>query len=96
MKPNIKWTSVAKTAIGVGTILLSAIALFSRLNTSEHEREFIDPEQEREPNEPEEDNEQLSYSKPEKREYKGYVPIGCSACGGPYPMCRDGCPIFDD
>lgn len=23
------------------------------------------------------------------------VPIGCSACGGPYPMCKDSCNIFD-
>ena len=24
------------------------------------------------------------------------VPKGCAACGGPYPLCKDGCPIFDD
>ncbi len=31
---------------------------------------------------------------PEKKSYNGYVPKGCDACGGPYPLCRDGC--FDD
>jgi len=24
------------------------------------------------------------------------VPEGCVACGGPYPLCKDGCPLFDD
>lgn len=28
--------------------------------------------------------------------YHGYVPVGCSACGGNYPYCKDGCPLFDD
>ncbi len=26
--------------------------------------------------------------KPEK------VPVGCRACGGPYPMCKDSCGVF--
>ncbi len=24
------------------------------------------------------------------------IPVGCEACGGPYPLCCDGCPLFDD
>lgn len=24
------------------------------------------------------------------------IPEGCVACGGPYPICTDGCPLFDD
>lgn len=24
------------------------------------------------------------------------VPEGCIACGGPYPTCKDSCPVFDD
>lgn len=24
------------------------------------------------------------------------IPEGCSACGGPYPNCKDSCPMFDD
>ncbi len=23
------------------------------------------------------------------------VPVGCEACGGPYPLCKDSCNIFD-
>lgn len=23
------------------------------------------------------------------------VPVGCSACGGEYPNCKEGCPMFD-
>lgn len=26
----------------------------------------------------------------------GRIPVGCQACGGPYPLCKDGCPLFDD
>jgi hypothetical protein len=25
-----------------------------------------------------------------------YIPEGCSACGGDYPHCTEGCPLFDD
>lgn len=32
--------------------------------------------------------------KPEKKD--DYVPVGCAACGGPYPNCKDSCPIFDN
>ncbi len=42
----------------------------------------------------EKDNLPSSATKP--KEYRGYVPSGCRACGGPYPRCRDGCPVFDD
>ena len=39
-----------------------------------------------------EENEEL-----EDEEYDGLgVPVGCSACGGDYPYCKDSCPMFDD
>ena len=25
-----------------------------------------------------------------------YIPVGCRACGGDYPLCRQGCPMYDD
>lgn len=25
-----------------------------------------------------------------------YIPEGCRACGGDYPLCRQGCPMYDD
>ena len=28
--------------------------------------------------------------------YYSGIPEGCAACGGPYPNCKDSCPIFDD
>jgi len=31
-----------------------------------------------------------------KREYSGYTPTGCRACGGNYPLCRMGCNLYDD
>ena len=24
-----------------------------------------------------------------------YIPAGCSACGGPYPLCKTSCKLFD-
>lgn len=30
------------------------------------------------------------------KSYNGYTPWGCQCCGGPYPLCRDGCSAFDD
>lgn len=24
-----------------------------------------------------------------------YIPEGCAACGGDYPNCKSGCPMFD-
>jgi hypothetical protein len=26
----------------------------------------------------------------------GDIPVGCRACGGDYPNCKDSCPMFDD
>ena len=25
----------------------------------------------------------------------GRIPVGCEACGGPYPLCCGSCPMFD-
>lgn len=33
---------------------------------------------------------------PLKDGISGDIPEGCAACGGPYPSCRESCPIFDD
>lgn len=29
-------------------------------------------------------------------EDENYIPEGCRACGGPYPLCKQGCALFDD
>lgn len=42
------------------------------------------------------DEEYINYDKPLGKSYKGYTPWGCQCCGGPYPICRDGCSAFDD
>lgn len=31
-----------------------------------------------------------------EKEYRGYIPAGCRACGGPYPDCMTSCNLFDD
>lgn len=33
---------------------------------------------------------------PLKNSSGGKTPKACEACGGPYPLCKDGCAIFDD
>ena len=30
------------------------------------------------------------------KDYQGRIPSGCEACGGDYPICRNGCAMFDD
>ena len=39
---------------------------------------------------------QRGYSYVNDEVYKGYVPVGCRACGGPYPKCRTSCNLYDD
>ena len=29
------------------------------------------------------------------KQKKEKVPVGCEACGGPYPLCKDSCNLFD-
>lgn len=44
-----------------------------------------------------EQNYETLYKEDKKqREYKGHIPSGCAACGGPYPSCMSSCPLFDD
>lgn len=44
-----------------------------------------------------EQNYETVYKEDKKqREYKGHIPSGCAACGGPYPSCMSSCPMFDD
>lgn len=33
---------------------------------------------------------------PDEYEEAFGIPFGCSACGGDYPNCRQGCSLFDD
>lgn len=80
---NINWSKFAKAALGIGGVIASAICLLHNLKAQENKEEV-------------EDEYDLIYSSTKPKEYRGYVPSGCRACGGPYPMCRDGCNMFDD
>lgn len=48
--------------------------------------------------------EKKSSDREEKKERKNLAkssnqkstPSACKACGGPYPLCKDGCALFDD
>ena len=33
---------------------------------------------------------------PSYEEDYGDIPEGCLACGGDYPLCRQGCPLYDE
>lgn len=40
-----------------------------------------------------------SSDREEQEYYKRHIskiPVGCRACGGPYPSCKSSCPMFDD
>lgn len=34
--------------------------------------------------------------KEKAKKCREHIPFGCRACGGPYPMCKSSCPMFDD
>ena len=45
----------------------------------------------------EDQNEYNEYYDEYEEDYDdGLPPVGCRACGGPYPDCKDSCPIFDN
>lgn len=33
---------------------------------------------------------------PDYYEDDTYIPEGCRACGGDYPICKRGCPLYDE
>ena len=82
MKKSINWNKVLKVISSVGCIAITAFSVMSFLKQNDE----VDDA----------DNDGYDNIKPPKRDYRGYVPVGCSACGGPSPMCRDACPAFDD
>ena len=41
-------------------------------------------------------NSRIEREKQDSRRIKIDIPEGCLACGGPYPSCKDSCPVFDD
>ena len=43
----------------------------------------------------------VAFGEPDEDEGNDYygadgVPVGCRACGGDYPNCKDACPLFDN
>lgn len=77
----------AGASVALGAAALFAMQAFASLSSSESAND--------EPEQDDEFDDNPGYIS-RKKEYTGYVPAGCSACGGPYPMCKMGCPIFDD
>lgn len=39
---------------------------------------------------------EVEYTPRTQKEYRGYIPSGCNACGGPYPLCKMGCSLYDE
>lgn len=82
-KPKI--IKAVKWGVGIGLTIGTVVAALAVASSTE------------EPNDTETDEIPDEATKmPPKKSYQGYVPSGCRACGGPYPLCRDGCPAFDD
>ncbi len=80
-----KILGVAALCIGAVAVALASITSNEDGDTDENEySDDID------------DSDSNDFSVGKKKEYKGYIPVGCSACGGPYPDCMSSCPIYDD
>jgi hypothetical protein len=54
-------------------------------NQDEYEKIYDEPQKKKE------DSDVFQYATGRRKK-----PRGCDACGGPYPMCKIGCPAFDD
>lgn len=85
MGGKLKWILAA--VLGLAAVAV-AFAL-PKGSEEEEEDEDMAPEEE-------EEEDAAPMGSGQGGEYRGYVPEGCQACGGPYPLCRDGCNAFDD
>lgn len=81
-----------KILIGVGAAGVAAAAILFSIAGEIKKDNDIDNNYD----EPTKNNDFPSGGKPFTNNYNGYVPVGCRACGGNYPNCKDGCPLFDD
>ena len=45
---------------------------------------------------PKNKNQNITSVKEKTKKCREHIPVGCRACGGPYPMCKSSCPMFDD
>lgn len=86
----------AKIAAGAAIILGSAALFAAKVISSGRNTEIAEYEPDDEDYNEDDDCTYEYISPIRKKEYNGRVPSGCAACGGPYPMCTDGCPLFDD
>lgn len=84
---------IRKILIDAGTVGVAAAAvLVSTAGKSKKDDNDIDDDYD-EPTE----NDEMAFDKMDCDDfYHGYIPVGCRACGGPYPHCKDSCPLYDD
>lgn len=82
----------SRMMIGVGAAGVAAVAIIFSIAGGSKKEDDIDNNND----EPMKNDDLPSGGKPYRNYYNGYVPVGCRACGGNYPYCKDGCPLFDD
>lgn len=104
VKPEKKLSLAAKVAAGAG-IVLAAAALFAAKFILSGNTQFCSDDENNDVNitpdaadysKETESEDEPEYTSHIRKEYNRYIPSGCNACGGPYPLCKMGCPVFDD
>ncbi len=74
-------------ALCIGAVAVTIAGFVSNANGDRDGNDYTDDADDLDSND---------FSVRKKKEYKGYIPVGCAACGGPYPDCMSSCPIYDD
>ena len=103
--PKKKLPLAAKIITGAGIVLGAAALFATKFIFSVNTKPGSDDDKANEPSidpdtydhfEETELEDEVEYAPRTQKEYRGYIPSGCNACGGPYPLCKMGCSLYDD
>lgn len=103
--PEKKMPLAAKIVAGAGIVLGAAALFATKFVFTGNTKPGSDDDEANEPGidpdaydhfEETELEDERGYTPRTQKEYKGFIPSGCDACGGPYPLCKMGCSAFDD
>lgn len=103
--PEKKLPLAAKIVAGAGIVLGAAALFTTKFIFSVNTKPGSDDDKANEPSidsdahdhfEETELEDEIKYTPRTQKEYRGYIPSGCNACGGPYPLCKMGCSLYDD
>ena len=93
--PKKKLPLAAKIITGAGIVLGAAALFATKFIFSVNTKPGSDDDTYDHFEETELEDE-VEYTPRTQKEYRGYIPSGCNACGGPYPLCKMGCSLYDE